>query len=240
MPGESTFVIARGFNGPPGSANGGYACGRLASLAAGHMDGPVSVTLLEPVPLGVPLRYGVSGRRGQAWDGDELIAIVGKAGEDPDIPPAVSWPAAQAATRSFAGRSWHPFPTCFACGVDRADGLRLAPGAVAGQAGTVACPWIPAREHADARGTVAPEIVWAALDCPGGWTSDPAVELRLLGTMSARIAALPSVAQQIVVVARRTGADDGRVVLNSSAIYDAEDGRLLASALAHWVAVPPG
>ena len=243
MPDASTvtdaaaFTIPARFNGPPGSANGGYACGRLASLAAGHIEGQVTVTLLAPIPLGIPLRYGGSGRRGQAWHDGELIATVGPAREDIDAPPPVSPVQAEAASRSFQGRSQHPFPTCFACGVDRgADGLHLSPGAVPGQADMVACLWLPGAEVADASGATTGEIVWAALDCPGGWTTDPVTDPRLLGRMSARIVAPPRPAQPTVVVARRTGLH-GRVAVNATALYDAADGRLLASASAHWVAV---
>jgi hypothetical protein len=39
------------FCGPPGVANGGFACGSLAALA----DGPAEVTLRRPPPLDQPL-----------------------------------------------------------------------------------------------------------------------------------------------------------------------------------------
>src|SRR4051794_7769299 len=39
------------FNGPPGTANGGYACGAVGEL----VDGPAEVSLRMPPPLGVPL-----------------------------------------------------------------------------------------------------------------------------------------------------------------------------------------
>ena len=234
---DFVVTIAPGFNGPPASANGGYACGRLAVLAAGHLDGPVAVTLLAPVPLGVPVHYRVSGRRGQAWAGDELVATVGSANDEAVVVPGVSRAEAEAASRSFLGRTGHPFPGCFACGVDRAgDGLGLTPGQVPGLPGTVACLWSPAARFGDGSGAVATEVVWAALDCPGGWTGDPRVEPRLLGRMAARIEEPPRIAGTCVVVARTTGGG-GHVVVNSTALYDAEDGRLLASATAHWVAI---
>jgi hypothetical protein len=48
----STVVLAARFNGPPGSANGGYACG----MAAGALTiGPAEVVLRRPPPLDVPL-----------------------------------------------------------------------------------------------------------------------------------------------------------------------------------------
>src|SRR3954451_7887231 len=39
------------FNGPPGTANGGYACGAVGEL----VDGPAEGSLRMPPPLGVPL-----------------------------------------------------------------------------------------------------------------------------------------------------------------------------------------
>jgi hypothetical protein len=39
------------FNGPPGTGNGGYACGAVGEL----VDGPAEVSLRMPPPLGVPL-----------------------------------------------------------------------------------------------------------------------------------------------------------------------------------------
>src|SRR3954469_10706838 len=39
------------FSGPPGTANGGYACGAVGEL----VDGPAEVSLRTPPPLGVPL-----------------------------------------------------------------------------------------------------------------------------------------------------------------------------------------
>ena len=42
-----TLVIDDRYNGPPASANGGYACGRIAAF----VDGPARVTLRKPPPL---------------------------------------------------------------------------------------------------------------------------------------------------------------------------------------------
>ena len=48
---EDVVVIDRRFNGPPGWANGGYACGLLAE----HLGGVTEVTLRRPVPLATSL-----------------------------------------------------------------------------------------------------------------------------------------------------------------------------------------
>src|SRR3954451_6527287 len=46
-----SIVLDPRFNGPPDTANGGYACGAIGEL----VDGPAEVTLLSPPPLGAPL-----------------------------------------------------------------------------------------------------------------------------------------------------------------------------------------
>lgn len=238
MSATSVFSIAPVFNGPPNSANGGYACGSLAGLAeaAGHLTGPAAVTLHLPVPLATPLEYRVAGRRGHAWHGEEVVASVATAsGDIPAVAP-VTVEEAEWAEAAFDGAA-HPFPTCFVCGTERPDtGLSLRPGPVEGRPSTVACTWTPAPALAGVGGTVPAEIVWSALDCPGGWTADPVRQPRLLGRMTAEIAALPRAGRTCVLVARleRT---EGRTAVNTTALYDGDDGTLLAKASALWIAV---
>jgi len=45
------LIIPSRFCGPPGSGNGGYVCGRIAA----YVDGPATVTLRRPTPLGAPM-----------------------------------------------------------------------------------------------------------------------------------------------------------------------------------------
>ena len=67
----STVVIARRHNGPPETANGGYACG----LVARHVDGPAHVSLRRPVPLATPLELERhDDGHVTLHDGDALIA----------------------------------------------------------------------------------------------------------------------------------------------------------------------
>lgn len=47
-----TLTIPARFNGPPGSANGGYTCGRVAQLVGAE---EVEVSLRTPPPLERPL-----------------------------------------------------------------------------------------------------------------------------------------------------------------------------------------
>ncbi|MEV5799026.1 hypothetical protein [Streptomyces collinus] len=239
MSAAPTLTLARRFNGPPDSANGGYACGRLAAHAAavGHLAGPAAVTLHLPVPVDTPLDYRPAGRRGHAWHGDELVASVAAAADgDLDAPGFVPEPDAKAAEDAFVGEG-HPFPGCFVCGTERPeDGLGLRPGPVAGLPGTVACRWTPDARWADERGEVGAAFVWSALDCPGGWTADPVRRPRVLGRMTARIDRLPTAGRTYVVVGRLDRAE-GRTATNTTALYDPVDGTLLAAASAVWVAL---
>lgn len=60
------IVVGSRFNGPPGSANGGY----VAGLLARHVPGPAEVTLLRPPPLATPLDVTV--------DGDTVTLVGGR------------------------------------------------------------------------------------------------------------------------------------------------------------------
>ncbi|MFH9364187.1 hypothetical protein OG333_32075 [Streptomyces anulatus] len=232
------LAIARRFNGPPASANGGYACGRLAALAhtAGHLDGCAAVTLHLPVPLDSQLTYQVSGKRGHAWHGDDLVASVTESGVGVPAPPPVGWAEARESEAAFDGTG-HPFPGCFVCGTERPlDGMGLRPGRVEGSPGTVACTWTPAPDLADEEGRIRAEFVWSALDCPGGWTTDPARRPRVLGRMTAAVGELPLVGTPLVLVGRLERLD-GRTATIGTALYDRTDGQPLAVASSVWVAL---
>lgn len=229
----ASITVAPRFNGPPGSANGGYISGRLAD----HVAAPaVRVRLHKPPPLGEPMavRHGDSGIRLE-----QEGTLVAEAAAAP-VPPARLQPVAPAvaerAQGGFRGLTEHPFPGCFVCGPDRGtgDGLRLFAGPLpddpAGD--TVACVWTPEREHS---GT---ELVWAALDCPGGWSNDMTGRPMLLGQMTAAVLEPPRPGRPHVVVGRLLGTER-RKVFTASALYDA-DGTELARADAVWITVQPG
>jgi hypothetical protein len=148
----------------------------------------------------------------------------------------VSVAIAEQSSAGFLGRQGHPFPTCFACGPERVDGLGLAPGPVPGRADTVACRWRPADTTDDARNEVVrAEVVWSALDCPGGWTVDPRARPTVLSWLSAELIGPVWTNRDYVVVARRdTG--HGRTSVNHTALYDST-GALAATARAVWTAV---
>lgn len=226
-----TITIPRRFRGPAGSANGGWTAGRLASAYARHTGhvGAVEVTLRSPPPLDRGLDVRPDGDCLVLLDGDVLVArAVG--GAAPDPVDAVDPATARAAEQAYAGLLEHPFPECFVCGPARAlgDAMRLQPGRAG--AGRTACTWTPAP-------TDDPAYVWAALDCPGGWTSDLAGRPMVLGRMTAMVAATPAPGQPHVVVGRHLDTT-GRKTRTSSTIH-APDGRVVGRAEQLWIAVDP-
>lgn len=235
------IVIAGRFNGPAGSANGGYACGTFAAAAALPGAPRAVVTLHLPPPLDTPMTVEHGEGRARILRGDDVIATVAPAADEPvpAVPPVPAELALECDSR-YQGRSYHPFPTCFACGLGRPahDGLALTPGPVPGRPRTVACTWRPDASLAAPDGTLPPAVVWAALDCPGGWTEDLTAQPRVLGRMSARLHALPAVGARHVITASSTP-PEGRKITSLTSLYT-EDGTLLATASAIWITVPHG
>jgi hypothetical protein len=215
------------YNGPPESANGGYACG----LLAGELGGEAEVTLRVPPPLERELVVVRAEGRAELRDGETLVAEAERAAVDVDVPAAVSVEDAVEASTAYAGFREHAYETCFSCGPAREDGLGIYAGPVEGREGLVAAPWTP-------RADVTPEVVWAALDCPGGWAVDDFQrEGVLLGRMAARVDRLPEPGRAHVVLGWRVG-EEGRKRYAGSALLTA-DGEVLGRARSTWI-VPSG
>jgi hypothetical protein len=215
------MVIRRRFRGPSESGNGGYTCGLVAS----YLEGPAEVTLRVPPPLDTPLAAAREDGRVVVRDGETVVAEAAPAAVDV-APPSVSWTEAEEATARYTGFDEHEFPECFVCGPARepGDGLRIFPGAV--RDGVVAAPWI-ARD-------VSPELVWAAIDCPGAYAAGfPDRGTVVLGRMAARIDRLPDEGERCVVVGWSLGAD-GRKLYAGTALLGA-DGRPCAVARQVWI-----
>jgi hypothetical protein len=139
----------------------------------------------------------------------------------------VSLAEAEAATKRYAGFEHHAYPTCFTCGPERDDGLRIFAGPVEGRVGVVAAPWTPGPG-------VRAEIVWAALDCPSGWAVDEFQrEGVLLGRMAAAIHTRPEPGEAHVVIGWRV-AEEGRKRFAGSAAFTG-DGGLVAHSRSTWV-----
>jgi hypothetical protein len=74
--------------GPPGSANGGITCGRVAAYVAAPV---AQVTLRRPPPLDTDLRVDASGEAVRLLDGDDLVAEAEPAGSTSSRrPPSAS------------------------------------------------------------------------------------------------------------------------------------------------------
>lgn len=236
-----TLTIPSRFSGPPHSGNGGYTCGRVAAHIPTH--GAVVVTLRTPPPLDSALTVERHGDTARLVANGTLVADAGPADLDVDLVEPVSHQEAAQVADRFAGLDEHPFPACFVCGTERlpGDGLGLRPGRLDGRPDTVAAAWVPHRSLAasdsDHDDEVPEEFVWAALDCPGGWTVDLRGRPMVLGRMNAQVDALPVVGDRCVVMGRLLG-QEGRKAFTTTTLYDG-DGRVLARAHAVWLAVNP-
>ncbi|GIJ34296.1 PaaI family thioesterase [Micromonospora sediminimaris] len=215
------MIIEGRFNGPSGSGNGGWSAGVFAAAYGG--DGPVEVTLRRPPPLDTPLTLVDAQVRDPAG---EVIAQLRPAGDLGEVVPPVDLATARAASAAYPGLVEHPFPGCYVCGPERADGLRIFPGRLPD--GRTAAPVRAPRQ-------VVLATVWAALDCPGGWAVIGAGRPYVLGRIAARIDALPRPGDECVVTGTLIGTE-GRKAFVHTSLY-APDGQLLGHARATWIAV---
>ncbi|WP_179472971.1 hypothetical protein [Mycolicibacterium vinylchloridicum] len=229
---EPSLMLGGRFNGPPGSANGGYACGVIAGRVPADL---VEVRLLKPPPLDTALLVEETGPVYEVRPaGGDVVAVAKPVDEPVEVlPPVLDIPAD--ATDAVADAN-HPFRSCFTCGPDReaGDGLRIFVKRLPGQS-VLADRWTPDETLADDGGAVRPEIVWAALDCPGGWAAFNRIPggVAVLARMTARIDRVPRIGEQCVVVATSDW-HDGRDIGARSALYTA-DGEPLAAARAVWI-----
>lgn len=230
----ASLVIARRFAGPPDSGNGGYVAGRLAAFV--DTDGPVQVTLRQPPPLevGLDVRTGEDGVTTLGFGGAVIAEAVPTSMEGHVVDP-VDHATALAAMDRYAGAVGHPFAGCFVCGTDRPapDGLGLRPGRLLDRPDTVATAWVPDASFAETDGELPAYLVWAALDCPGGWSSDLVGRPMVLGRMTAAVDARPLAGDRCVVLGQRLR-EEGRKTFSASTAYDS-DGRVLGRAEATWI-----
>ncbi|MDP3711542.1 MAG: hypothetical protein Q8R60_03535 [Mycobacteriales bacterium] len=210
--------IAARFCGPPGSANGGVAAGLLTQLTGGD-----EVTLRRPPPLETDLR--VEGH--EVYDGEHLVATSALAGVDVTPPDPVDVATARAAGAGFRDGVEHPFPRCFVCGSERdaPDSLGLRPGLLAPD--RTAAVWVPQDDS--------PVMVWAALDCPGGWASGYPARPMVLGRMALDLRALPVAGEEHVVQGWVTGRDGRKT--HTGTVLHSPAGEVLAVARATWLTV---
>ena len=234
-----TITLDARFNGPPGSANGGYACGMAAGAVT---DGPAEVSLRRPPPLEAPLDVVLTDTGGEVRHDGQTVAVVTDWDGQLDLPPAVPAATVADAVAAFdvdAYAAGHPFVGCFTCGPGRPghDGLGLYPAPVPGT-GTVVWPWTPAADTVGHDGLVAAPLLWAALDCPTGmaWVNAPdhtRTGAAVLGRLAVRIDRRPAVGERLVVEGWQREAD-GRKRHAAGAVRST-DGEVLAVSKATWV-----
>jgi hypothetical protein len=219
---EITFD--RRYRGPLTSANGGYACGRLAAFVDAN---EVEVTLRLPPPLGRPLEVRWEGDAALLLDGPALVAEARRSSVDLDAPAPVSLEESRAGSERHIRLGEPVFAECFVCGVrEEDDGLAVYAGAVPGREPVHASPVIFPEST--------PEVVWAAIDCPGAYAVG--IEGRgsvVLGRMTARVDRVPEVGETCVAVSWPLG-EDGRKLFAGTALFST-DGALYAVARQVWI-----
>ncbi len=213
------------FRGPLASANRGYACGRLAAFVDAE---EVEVILRLPPPLDRTLDVRRDEDAAILLDAEAVVAEARPASVEADPPAAVSLADAEAAVARHVRVGSEVFRECFVCGIrEEGDGLGIYAGPVTGREPLHAAPWTVDES--------APEIVWAAIDCPGAYAVG--AEGRgetVIGRMAARVLRVPDVGARCVVVSWPLG-EDGRKLFAGTALF-AEDGELLAVARQTWIA----
>src|SRR4029077_1324247 len=227
--GRAVTVKSR-FCSSPNTASGGYIAGLLGRL----VDGPSRVSLEPPVPVDRAL--GIERLSDGALvltDGVGTLAHASPAALQLEPPAPVTYAEAAWASARYLGFTEHSAPGCFVCAPARqwGDGLAIYPGPIPGRR-LVAAPWAPDPTLFDKHGTVRPEFVWAALDCPTGFALLEAFGRRKvsLSQLTAHlIRPLPVGARRIVM--GWPFAAEGHTVLGASAIFS-ESGELHALASA--------
>src|SRR5262245_6183081 len=213
-----TISIGRRYNGPPGTANGGYSAGTVAALLTAAPGAATRVTLRRPPPLDTEMSVRHADAGIAVYDGERLVAEAEPdALDETDIVAPVGYDEAVAASATYSGFTQHPFPTCFVCGPQRepGDGLRLFPGRLHDHNRTAAPFEAPAE--------ISPVLLWATLDCPGGWAVPLEARSYVLGRMTARVAALPMPGDRCVVMGEMLS-EEGRRAFVRTTVYSPSGG----------------
>lgn len=246
------LILTEQFIGPPDLGNGGYVVGHMAAaLAGGDVigAGAIEVTLRAPLPLDVPFDFRFDDAGGVAlMKGGEVMATAKKMDLDLDVPD----PASPEAVRDVQSTShslkmgFHPtlgerlgvHPICFCCGAERedGDGLRVFPVAVEG-AGGVTALWTPHESFAREDGTIGPDIIGAAIDCPGAFAFlENDERAGLLGRMSVEFLKPLKAGEETRIAGWRIETD-GRKMIAGTALFDGA-GDLVAKAKQVWFGFP--
>ncbi len=235
---DHTITIDPIYNGPPDSAHGGVAAGRMAELVDPLR---ARVRLHTPVPINAPMTSteAENGAIEMTADGQRVAAVRAleaplEVEHFPRLDPHVMTQA-EADFLDHWGGDHHPFPTCFGCGPGRHDGLgmELRSGAAPGH-DVHAASWEPALN-----GPVPDWLVWAALDCPSGFPAFVGMapdRARVTGEFAVDIRQTVPGDGAYQILSHVTG-HSGRKTTTAAAIVD-EDGVNLAVAAAICIEIP--
>jgi len=237
----AALTIPSRFNGPPGSANGGYTCGAVVR-ELGWKAAEVSLRAPPPLETELELLEADDGFH-ELMHGDKVVAIARRL-EELDVEVPVSATPAEAAEATDRGyEDWsaaHPFPTCFVCGPRRepGDGLRIFPGPLRGGV-AYAAEWTPHEWLGGGEGVLALDMAWAALDCAtsaplANWGEGPPI---VLGRLEAQVDAEVRVGHPHAIVSWQI-ARDGRKRTGGAALLD-EHGAVLGRSRALWIELKP-
>jgi hypothetical protein len=248
---ELSIIIPERFRGPPQSGNGGYVCGVLGGLLTGGRfdladSRAAEVTLRSRVPLDEALAVRRSGDTLVAHHGETLIAEAALTTLQMEVPEAASYaealsvraqsPALETRMHPSLKRQRKGFhPICVCCGAELAadQGLHVYAASVPGRK-QVAAAWNCHPAFAGADGYLPPEIICAALDCPGqfAWLAEN-TRTGLLGRLTVRIERSVRAEEPCVVIGWTIG-QEGRKYYAGTALFDSQD-RLCAYAKAVWI-----
>jgi hypothetical protein len=229
-----TISVAKRFCGPPNSGNGGYTCGLISKA----MHVPADITIRRPIPMETELSIHENGEHVRVMNREELIAEAAPlifAASVPNEP--ITFKGADYASANSPAFHNHPFPTCFTCGPDRAegDGLRIFPGKWQGNSREYfAAPWAPQSDLADRSGYIREEIIWAAMDCPTGFAAGfPWAGTLVTGRLGAHLVAPVRAGEKCILLSWPTG-QEGRKHF-AECVLLGEDGTVRAESRATWI-----
>ncbi|PJZ55680.1 hypothetical protein [Leptospira barantonii] len=239
-----SIEINEKYNGPPKSGNGGYVAGITANRIENNA---VVIKIRAPAPLNETLYYS----RDPSGSGIKLLSkgtnsVIADAKEDSefymDVPElnSSSLEGIQNPEQEYLGFHKHPFPTCFVCGPNRnhKDGMRIFPAKISDQVGFThlhGAFWNPWKDLSGTDGKIRDEIVWAALDCPGGFAASY-VEPTLIVLVKLRGRLLESIFPEVpyAIQAWEIGRNR-RQRIAGTAIYRIDDRKCVAYSEALWM-----
>jgi len=206
-------------------------------LAAGFLDGPVTVRLRRPPPLARPLTVQREAADVRVMDGDELVLHARPSSGRGQVTVDDGLLQRTLDRGTMVVPEGHPAPECFVCG-PRDDGLRVCPAALEGTE-LWASVWIPDRSVSSDGHQVDPHVVWGALDCPAGFAvvrsgRAPLTHFPALTEFTVTLDHPVRVGQPVAVWGWSSGQDD---VDGATAIIDA-DGVVCATGYARHVLLP--